>query len=368
MIRKSIAVAAASALLLVSGTASAQHLGWCIGVGNKHNAGCAPAGGVQAGGTTVTPPTATPTQPTVGGPDLPGTPPTIVVPPLAPQATPTLVPQAVAAQAPVAVPPRVPPLAPQATPTLVPQAVPPQAPVAVPSRVPPLAPQATPTLVPQAVPAQAPVAVPPRVPPLAPQATPTLVPQAVPAQAPVAVPPRVPPLAPQGTPTIVPQAVPPKAPVATPPLSPSLVNATSSGSSPAQALVLLPASQTTAVVIRRPVSTGQTPVRGVDPQSQGVSLVEAATHEPWTVGIVTEQPGRQRGHSAPSYLTADGHLVQCLAGGFGWRYVVSHDGSVRLAGRLPVLRTTDVIVRDLPANHLVSPECVVAVRRRFPAD
>jgi len=250
----------------------------------------------------------------------------------------------------------------------------------VPPMVPPLAPQAvpqaTPMLVPQPVPPQVPVAVPPMVPPLAPQAvpqaTPMLAPQPVPPRAPVAVPPMVPPLAPQAvpqaTPMLVPQPVPPRAPVPTPPLSPPLVNATGSGSSPAQALVLLPASQTTTVVIRRPVSTSQTPVRGVDPQSQGVSLVQAATREPWTVGIVTEQPGRQRGHSAPSYRTADGHLVQCLAGGFGWRYVVRSDGSVRLAGRLPVLRTTDVIVRDLPANHLVSPECVVAVRRRFPAD
>jgi hypothetical protein len=135
---------------------------------------------------------------------------------------------------------------------------------------------------------------------------------------------------------------------------------------PSQSLLLQPASVTAPVVIRRPVSTGPTAVRGVDPQSQGVSLAQTATREPWTVGIVTEQPGRQRGHSAPSYRTADGHLVQCLAGGFGWRYVVGSDGSVRLAGRLPVLRTTDVMVRDLPANHLVSPECVVAVRRHHP--
>jgi len=38
---------------------------------------------------------------------------------------------------------------------------------------------------------------------------------------------------------------------------------------------------------------------------------------------------------------------------------------VKLAGRLPILRTTDIIVRDLPANQMMSPECVVAVRRRF---
>lgn len=120
-------------------------------------------------------------------------------------------------------------------------------------------------------------------------------------------------------------------------------------------------------MIARPVPTGTTAVRGVDPQTEGVSLVETATREPWSVGLVTDQPGRQAHHAAPSYRTADGQVVECLAGGFGWRYVMQSDGSVRLSGRLPVLRTTDVIVRDLPANHLVSPECIVAVRRRYAA-
>jgi hypothetical protein len=128
---------------------------------------------------------------------------------------------------------------------------------------------------------------------------------------------------------------------------------------------LLQPGGTTPVVIARPIPSGASGVRGVDPQSQGISLLETATRQPWTVGLVTERPGRQQHHATPSYRTDDGHLIHCLAGGFGWRYVVESDGSVRLAGRLPVLRTTDVIVRDLPANHLVTPDCIVAVRRRF---
>lgn len=94
-----------------------------------------------------------------------------------------------------------------------------------------------------------------------------------------------------------------------------------------------------------------------------VTAVLETPHTDWSVEVVPSQPGRQR--ELPSYRTSDGTLVHCLAGGFGWRYVADADGVVRLAGRLPVLRTTDAIVRDLPANQLMLPECVVSVRRRL---
>ena len=96
-------------------------------------------------------------------------------------------------------------------------------------------------------------------------------------------------------------------------------------------------------------------MRGIDPQTQGVSLVQTAAGPSWTVGLVAAAPGRQVQHDLPSYQTPDGQVVQCHAGGFGWRYVVDSDGTVKLAGRLPVLRTTDMVVRDLPANQLMSP-------------
>ena len=73
---------------------------------------------------------------------------------------------------------------------------------------------------------------------------------------------------------------------------------------------------------------------------------------------------RQPHHALPSYRTAEDHVVQCLAGGFGWRNVPEKDGSMRLVGRLPYLRATDIIVRDVPASQLMSTECVVTVRRR----
>jgi hypothetical protein len=57
-------------------------------------------------------------------------------------------------------------------------------------------------------------------------------------------------------------------------------------------------------------------------------------------------------------------VVQCLASGFGWRYVKGPDGTLRLVGRLPVLRATDIVVRDVPANQLMIPDCVVSVIRR----
>ena len=64
-------------------------------------------------------------------------------------------------------------------------------------------------------------------------------------------------------------------------------------------------------------------------------------------------------------MAADGSVLQCLAGGFGWRYVEGETGDVRLIGRTPVLRAADLIVRDVPANQMMRPDCVVLVRRRF---
>jgi hypothetical protein len=93
--------------------------------------------------------------------------------------------------------------------------------------------------------------------------------------------------------------------------------------------------------------------------------VAGTGNAPWTLGPVAATPGRQQHHALPSYLAADGTIVQCLAGGFGWRYVEDETGETRLVGRTPVLRAADLIVRDVPANQMMRPDCVVLVRRRF---
>ena len=184
--------------------------------------------------------------------------------------------------------------------------------------------------------------------------TPVPQPQAVPQQVPTPIPPitqQVP------TPMPQPQAVPQQVPTLVPPITqqvPTPVPPTQPGG---------PGSAGTVLTRPRPIPREWTPAPTlaasatiVAPAGPGLSA--------WVAGPVTAQPGRQGHHALPSYMTGEGEVVHCLAGGFGWRYVPGKDGSTRLVGRLPALRSTDVIVRDVPANQLMSPECVVTVRRR----
>jgi hypothetical protein len=118
---------------------------------------------------------------------------------------------------------------------------------------------------------------------------------------------------------------------------------------------------------QRPVPLTNTPELVTTGRPGGNSIVHVAGtgNAPWTLGPVAATPGRQQHHALPSYLAADGTIVQCLAGGFGWRYVEDETGETRLVGRTPVLRAADLIVRDVPANQMIRPDCVVLVRRRF---
>ena len=171
---------------LLAGQAAADggHLGWCTGVGNKHNAACAGTAGVpvvNGGGT----PTVTSSPGTQGTPTLPVA--TVSVP--QPVAQPMLVPQQVPTPTPQAIPHQVPQLVAQpglAVPT--PNAIPTPTPVAVPSQVPQLV--AQPMLVPQQVPTPTPQATPPQVPQAV--SAPDLVPHQVPRPTPVRQPVKVP--------------------------------------------------------------------------------------------------------------------------------------------------------------------------------
>ncbi len=176
-----------------------------------------------------------------------------------------------------------------------------------------------------------PMPVPQQVPTPTPQATPQLVPQ--PVAQPMLVPQQVPTPTPQATPQLVPQPIGQREPQ---------------------------------LVVQRPVPLTTTPGLVVTGRPGGNSIVHVTGmgHASWTLGPVTAMPGRQKHHALPSYMAADGTIVQCLAGGFGWRYVEDETGKIRLVGRTPVMRAADLIVRDVPANQMMRPDCVVLVRRR----
>jgi hypothetical protein len=81
---------------------------------------------------------------------------------------------------------------------------------------------------------------------------------------------------------------------------------------------------------------------------------------------VVRLPGRQLPHALPTRLdVAHGEApVHCLASGFGWRKQAREDGGWELVGFHPHLRTTDILVRDIPANRHAHAGCVLEVVRR----
>ncbi len=81
---------------------------------------------------------------------------------------------------------------------------------------------------------------------------------------------------------------------------------------------------------------------------------------------VVSSPGRQPSHDLPFRVSMETtpRTTHCLASGFGWRREQLPDGTWRLAGAHPDLRTTDALVRDIPADHHLHSGCVVEVVRR----
>ena len=326
---------------LLAGQAEADggHIGWCIGVGNKHNAACAGTAGipvVNGGGT----PTTTTSPGTQGTPTLPvasvSVPQPMAQPPLAVQ-TPSMVPNAV----PVAVPPMVPHTV--AQPMQVPQQVPTPIPQAIPQQVPQL--PAQPMQMPQQVPTATPHAMPHQVPQLV--AQPMQVPQQVPTATPQAMPHQGPQLVAQ--PMQVPQQVPTATPQAMPHQVPQLV------AQPMQ----VPQQVPRPTPVRQPVKVSTMTVDRPTVQSPGGTLSTRPS-------IVTPLPGRQPAHALPVHRTsADAAQVTCLASGFGWRQLDDGQGDVRRVGLAPVLYTPDMMLHDLPANHPRHAECLIVVDRRF---
>ena len=340
-------------LLAGQAVADGGHIGWCTGVGNKHNAACAGTAGVPVVNGDGTP-TTTASPGTQGAPTFPVA--SVSVP--QPVAQPTLVPQQVPTPTPQAIPHQVP--RPVAQPSLAvptPNAIPTPTPVAVPPMVP--QPVAQPSLVvptPNAIPTPTPVAVPSQVPQLVAQpslAVPT--PNAIPTPTPVAVPSQVPQLVAQpGLAVPTPNAIPTPTPVAVPSQVPHAVSAPD----------LVPHQVPRPTPIRQPVKvptfiaarpSGQPPT--------GQAPVGTPSTRP---AIVTPLPGRQPAHALPVYqAAADAGRLTCLASGFGWRKFDDSKGDTRRVGLAPVLYTPDMLMHDLPANHPRHAECLIVVDRRL---
>jgi len=132
-----------------------------------------------------------------------------------------------------------------------------------------------------------------------------------------------------------------------------------SNNPPGQVTVNQPTQQVTMVNTPRP-SVGDQVVQPLAQTAGGVR-----PQMPLVTWVVSS-PGRQPSHDLPFRVTMETmpRAAHCLASGFGWRREQLPDGTWRLAGAHPDLRTTDALVRDIPANHHLHSGCVVEVVRR----
>ena len=332
----------------------------------------------------------------VNAPDITGYSPVIVVTPQPPQVITgfspgpqQIPPPSFTGQQPYVVPPQ-----PMQVPTAVPQLQPQPQPQAVPFQVPPLKPGyvAYPDYVgprdpdtgypvvtanpPQTTTGYAPYLVPtlpPQVPTAVPQAQPKPQPQ------PVAVPPLVPPLKPgyvaypdyvgtrdpnTGYPVVTanppqtftgyaPNKVPPQPQPQTPTLQTGAIPTTPSANVPTPAQVELPRPRPLPTQGNPPPS-GQTTVT-ITPQGGG-SHVGA--------DLITAKSGRQAPTAVPVFeVKGTGERWHCVASGHHIRKVFDDNGNEVYAGSLPGVALQVVpIIRDVPAWHDLSSECLVSVR------
>ncbi|MCB1382469.1 MAG: hypothetical protein KDJ73_05985, partial [Notoacmeibacter sp.] len=163
-----------------------------------------------------------------------------------------------------------------------------------------------------------------------PQARPHLVPRPSPNRQPVAVPGQLPQPNLQARPYLVPRPIPNRQPVAVP------------GQVPQPNLQAKP-YLVPRPVVHMPVVTG--------PRNHHL--------------LVTPKPGRQHPHKIPKFVDHElGGSVDCVASGLHRRYQTGPDGTIHIRGVLPDVAVRDPMARDIPARRLVSPECLVKIKRR----
>ena len=81
--------------------------------------------------------------------------------------------------------------------------------------------------------------------------------------------------------------------------------------------------------------------------------------------MITRHPGRQPLHNLPQFASADaGKDSFCALSGFYRRKHNDVFGNQTEMGMLPSLRNTESLVRDIPAWHEMSSDCLIVVNKR----
>ncbi len=135
-----------------------------------------------------------------------------------------------------------------------------------------------------------------------------------------------------------------------------------------------PASTNIPTVVGQAVPNGATTGPGSGPSDRTnttgtqVAQASAASTIPAGRAWIVSGVGRQPAHALPTRTDVSETPVpiHCVASGFGPRRERLPDGTWQIIGLHPTLRTTDTIVRNIPANHHRDAGCLIEVRRRLP--
>ena len=140
------------------------------------------------------------------------------------------------------------------------------------------------------------------------------------------------------------------------PQPPQTLTGYSPGGGPTQALTGQP------VEIPRPKPTGE--ARRQAGSSPSVTITTQSTGTSIGSELIAAKPGRQEPHAVPTFeAKATGDRWHCVASGHHVRKIFDDAGREVYAGSLPGIAIQVVpIIRDVPAWHDLTSECLVSVR------
>ena len=140
------------------------------------------------------------------------------------------------------------------------------------------------------------------------------------------------------------------------PQPPQALTGYSPGGGPTQALTGQP------VEIPRPKPTGE--ARRQAGSSPSVTITTQSTGTSIGSELIAAKPGRQEPHAVPTFeAKATGDRWHCVASGHHVRKIFDDAGREVYAGSLPGIAIQVVpIIRDVPAWHDLTSECLVSVR------
>lgn len=118
-------------------------------------------------------------------------------------------------------------------------------------------------------------------------------------------------------------------------------------------------------VVRRPRQYDRPKTEIAIPQQPIVEQIK--TDGPIPTNLIAVGLGRHDAHQLPEFELPDGRR-QCLASGFGRRYVMDKEGKRKAVGMSPVLRGFGPIMRDVPAFSHRTAGCLILVKRREDRD